>query len=81
MMLNQQSTVYCELSIIVVSYNTREMTQECLQSIYTNAGEVSLEVIVVDNNSQDGSVEMLAAQFPHVHLVKNRGKSWVCRSK
>lgn len=72
MMLNQQSTVYCELSIIVVSYNTREMTQECLQSIYTNAGEVSLEVIVVDNNSQDGSVEMLAAQFPHVHLVKNR---------
>jgi len=48
------------------------MTQECLQSIYTNVGGVSLEVIVVDNNSQDGTVEMLTAQFPQVHLVQNR---------
>ncbi len=71
-MPNQQSTACYELSIIVVSYNTKEMTQECLQSIYTNAGETSLEVIVVDNNSQDGTVEMLAAQFPQVRLVRNR---------
>lgn len=57
-----------ELSIIVISYNTREMTLACLASIYqqTNA---PFEVIVIDNASSDGSPEAIAADFPMARLV------------
>jgi N-acetylglucosaminyl-diphospho-decaprenol L-rhamnosyltransferase len=54
------------VSVVVVSYNTREKLAQCLRCI-----ETSHEVIVVDNASVDGSPEMVAAEFPHVHLVAN----------
>jgi len=50
------------LSIIVVSYNTRELPRECLASLH---GEhIPCEVIVVDNASSDGSVELVQREFP-----------------
>lgn len=56
------------LSIIVVSYNTREMTLEALRSVEAQT-KTSYELIVVDNASADGSAEAIAAEFPHVHLM------------
>lgn len=51
-----------ELSIIIVSYNTRKITEDCLESIWRSLQGIKLdyEIIVVDNNSKDGSREMLS---------------------
>ncbi|MDH2328602.1 glycosyltransferase family 2 protein [Cereibacter sp. SYSU M97828] len=56
------------LSIIVVSYNTREMTLEALRSVKAQT-KTSYELIVVDNASADGSAEAIAAEFPDIHLM------------
>lgn len=61
-----------DVSIIIVNWNTRQLLRECLQSISRHAGEVSFEVIVVDNHSTDASAEMVAAEFPQVHLIRNK---------
>lgn len=60
-----------EVSIIIVSYNTRELTENCLSSIFANAGKCRYEVILVDNNSSDGSPEMIDSKFPAVRLVRS----------
>jgi GT2 family glycosyltransferase len=58
-----------DISIVVVSYNTREMTLACLRSIGAQTREASHEVIVVDNASGDGSAAAIAAEFPEIHLI------------
>jgi GT2 family glycosyltransferase len=59
-----------DLSIIIVSYNTRDFLAECLESIQKNASdELSYEVIVVDNSSTDDSVAFLKQHFPDVQLI------------
>lgn len=57
-----------DLSIIIISYNTRHMTLECLRSIYAETSELSFEVIVVDNNSKDDSATAIVYEFPQVNL-------------
>ena len=61
-----------DVSISIVSYNTKDMLEKCLASIYTNTEVTSFEIIVVDNNSQDGSGEMVKTKFPQVKLVENK---------
>ena len=56
------------LSIIVVSYNTREMTLACLESVYAQTS-CDFEVVVVDNASIDGSAEAIRQAFPQVTLL------------
>jgi GT2 family glycosyltransferase len=58
-----------ELSVLVVNWNTREMTLACLRSLYAETARVRLEVILVDNGSADGSAEAIAAEFPQVRLL------------
>ena len=58
-----------ELSIIIVNWNTRDYLKDCLKSILENIKKVSFEVIVIDNNSSDGSAEMVKNEFPHVKLI------------
>jgi GT2 family glycosyltransferase len=58
-------------SIVIVNWNTKALLAECLESIERNRPAGSLEVIVVDNASTDGSVEMLAECFPGVTLLVN----------
>jgi N-acetylglucosaminyl-diphospho-decaprenol L-rhamnosyltransferase len=58
-----------DLSIIIVSYNGREHLRKCLQSLAAHGPGVEHEVIVVDNASQDGSAEMVAAEFPQARLL------------
>lgn len=58
------------LSIIIVSYNTRQLLDECLASIQAAEEPIGgVEVIVVDNNSQDGSQEMVQTKYPGVCLL------------
>lgn len=57
-----------DVSVIVVSYNTQELTLACLQSIFDHTTRVRYEVIVVDNASKDKSAETIAKQFPRARL-------------
>lgn len=59
------------LSIIIVNYNTKEVIRNCLSSIYQNHPEQPFEIIVVDNNSLDGSQDAIGQQFPDVILIRN----------
>ena len=59
------------LSIIVISYNTREMTLECLRSVVRET-RPPYELLVVDNDSADGSAEAIAAEFPDIRLFAER---------
>lgn len=61
-----------DLSIVIVNWNTCDLLAGCLNSIFATAGDLSLEVWVVDNASHDNSVAMLRTHFPHVHLIENR---------
>jgi GT2 family glycosyltransferase len=56
-----------DLTIIIPNYNTRHLLDRCLASI----GNISCEIIVVDNNSSDGSVEMVKTKYPYVTLIRN----------
>jgi len=60
------------LSIIIVSWNTKEYLLPCLESILKKDDGVSQEVIVVDNGSQDGSKEEVRKKFPFIHLIENK---------
>lgn len=60
------------LSVIVVSYNTRETTLECLRRVVATTQNISSEIWVVDNASSDGSCDAIRREFPHVHIIENR---------
>ena len=60
-----------KLSIVIVSYNVRAYLEECLQSVRKALEDIEGEVWVVDNNSQDDSVETLRRDYPWVRLVAN----------
>ncbi|MHC4693556.1 MAG: glycosyltransferase family 2 protein, partial [Planctomycetota bacterium] len=60
-----------KVSIIIVNWNTENILYDCLQSVYANRGSLKFEVIVVDNASSDGSVEMVKNNFPDVILIEN----------
>ncbi len=60
------------LSIIIVNYNVKYFLRQCLQSIYKTNFTQELEVIVVDNDSKDGSIEMIKNDFSEVQLIANQ---------
>lgn len=67
------------LSIVIVNYNVKYFLEQCLESVFNSdlllkegaGGMLDLEVLVVDNASVDGSVEMVREKFPQVHLIAN----------
>ena len=61
----------CDASIIIVSFNTREILRECLQSVIRESANLVVEILVVDNNSLDGSPQMVEAEFPQVQLLRS----------
>ena len=68
-----------DISIIIVTYNTKEMTTECIESIYQKTLNCSFEVIVIDNASKDGSRQMLSSldyeNYQYIYNNRNEGFS------
>jgi hypothetical protein len=62
----------CDVSVVIVSFNTREVLKRCLHALRTEGNQLASEIIVIDNGSSDGSVEMVAAEFPQVQLIDPR---------
>ena len=60
-----------DLSVILVSWNTRDELRACLESVVAGVQDISAELVVVDNASSDGSADMVQARFPNVRLVRN----------
>jgi O-antigen biosynthesis protein len=60
-----------QLSVVLLSYNTRELTEQALWSVLAAIEGMSAEVFVVDNASVDGSADMVEEKFPQVHLLRN----------
>jgi N-acetylglucosaminyl-diphospho-decaprenol L-rhamnosyltransferase len=58
-----------DVSIIIVSYNTAELTLAAIRSVYDET-RLSFELFVVDNNSSDGSADLIAERFPGVKLIR-----------
>ncbi len=65
-----------DLSIIIVSYNTREALRRTLESIAREAGALTVETIVVDNASKDDSAAMVRQSFPQVIVVEPGRNTW-----
>jgi N-acetylglucosaminyl-diphospho-decaprenol L-rhamnosyltransferase len=69
--LSDGVTAPVTLSVIIPTYNARELLANCLRSIYQNSPSEPYEVIVVDDASADGTSEMVRAHFPEVRLLRN----------
>jgi len=68
-----------DISVIIVSYNTRDVTLRAIEAAYQNSGPVRVEVIVVDNGSSDGSAAACHAEFPQARVIDakhNGGYAW-----
>ena len=61
-----------DLSVIIVNYNVKHFLEQCLISANKAAKDLDCEIIVVDNHSLDGSVEMVKQRFPHIKLIESK---------
>lgn len=61
-----------ELTVIIVSYNTRALTLKCLETLYANTTRTRFHTVVFDNASEDGSAEAVAAAFPQVEVIASK---------
>ncbi len=59
-----------QVDIVLVSYNTAEYTKRAIASVYEETTETSFRIIMVDNDSKDSSVELIAAEFPDVEIIQ-----------
>jgi len=59
-----------EVSLIMLSFNTRDLLRKSLSSLIATSAEIDAEIIVVDNASHDGSADMVAAEFPQARLIR-----------
>lgn len=60
-----------DVTVLIVNWRTPDALRECIKSVYAQDGAPPLEVIVVDNDSQDGSAEMVRREFPQARLIAN----------
>ncbi|MCX7610559.1 MAG: glycosyltransferase family 2 protein [Ignavibacterium sp.] len=60
-----------DVSIVIISWNMGELLKKCLETIYLYTKNINFEIIVIDNNSEDGTSEMIRTKFPEVVLIKN----------
>ncbi len=62
-----------DVSIVIVSYNVREYIISCIQSIYKHSqSNYNFEIVIVDNNSKDGTTDSLIKDFPKISLINNK---------
>ena len=61
-----------DISVILVSYNTLEMTKKALDDLFSSLGNLEMEVFIIDNASKDDSAEILRREYPHISLIENK---------
>jgi len=61
-----------KLSIIIVSWNTAEILDNCLRSVKEQVEIADYEIIVIDNNSEDDSVQLIKTKYPNVNIIENK---------
>lgn len=61
-----------DISVILVSYNTAELTKKALGHLFSSSGDLEMEVFLVDNASNDNSIEMVRREYPNVTLIENK---------
>jgi GT2 family glycosyltransferase len=69
-----------DLSIVIVSWNVEKLILDCLRSIYETGKDLLIEVIVVDNDSTDATVEQVRQQFPQTHVIVNKYNAGFARA-
>ena len=57
--------------VVIINWNGKKVLHKCLTSFYANTKSQNCRVVLVDNSSSDGSVEMLQENFPQVQLIRN----------
>jgi len=65
----------CDVSIIIVNYNTYNLVLQCIESVIKNTKKINYEIIVVDNNSPNREIEKLNEVYPYVKLILNTNNS------
>ncbi len=60
-----------DVSVVIVNWNTRRLLLDCIQSILSETAERKVEIIVVDNDSHDGSTEAVEREFPSSRVIRN----------
>ncbi len=69
-----------DLSVIIVNWNTRDLLRDCLASVFSKPVDLDFEVFVVDNDSSDGSPEMVQGDFPKARLIRSGGNIGFARA-
>ena len=69
-----------DLSIIIISWKVKEELKENLSALFKSAGRVNFEVFVVDNDSKDGTAEMVKSEFPRANLIANNYNAGFARA-
>src|ERR1017187_10498664 len=69
-----------DLTVIIPSYNTRELLRNCIASIYEHTDGIGVEIICIDDHSPDGSADMVAETFPEVILVCNESNQFYVKN-
>jgi len=69
--LATDASLGADLTVIIVSYNTRELTLRAVETLLRNTHGVAMKVVVFDNASSDGSAEAVAAAFPQIEVIAN----------
>jgi GT2 family glycosyltransferase len=68
---NASLTPQPELTVIIVSYNTRDLTVKAVQTLLDTTKRTAMHVVVIDNDSKDGSAEAIETQFPTVEVIQS----------
>lgn len=71
-MCDKTEDANAELTVIIVSYNTRELTLKALSTLFENTHKTDMDVVVIDNASADGSAEAISKQFPQANLIQSK---------
>ena len=60
-----------DVSIVFVNYKTKDLTIQAVKSVLSKTKGINFEIYVIDNNSQDGSIEAIENEFPNINIIKN----------
>lgn len=63
---------YKNIDFVLISYNTAELTYDCIKSIYDTTDYIDFEIILVDNNSTDNTIDLIKKSFPKVNIIQNK---------